>query len=145
MDEATGSGCEDDNKDDSPCTSDRSCPSGSSANGSIGNSDECSSSSVASAEDSPSTSASEKPLEQPDGPGRDLQGEVCTGGQPEILSEENSKMTEPSKEEPQGKNGVTQAQKEGQEHVPAKAQETNQSKSTVSMKQYKMWCVLNCF
>ncbi|XP_062346469.1 splicing regulator SDE2 isoform X2 [Cinclus cinclus] len=130
LDEATGSGCEDDNKDDSPCASDRSCPSGSSANGSVGNSDECSSSSVASAEDSPSTSASQKPLEQPDSPGRDLQGEVCTGGQAEILSEENSKMTEPSKEEAQGKNGLTQAPKEEQEHIPAKAQETNESQST---------------
>ncbi|OWK51668.1 Protein SDE2 [Lonchura striata] len=126
LDEATGSGCEDDNKDDSPCTSDRSCPSGSSANGSVGNSDECSSSSVASAEDSPSTSASEKPLEQPEGPGRDLQGEVCTGGQ----AEEKSKMTEAPKEDIQGKNGVTQAQKEEQENVSAKAQETNQSQST---------------
>ncbi|XP_030917813.1 replication stress response regulator SDE2 [Geospiza fortis] len=130
LDEAAGSGCEDDNKDDSPCTSDRSCPSGSSANGSVGNSDECSSSSVASAENSPSTSASEKPLEQPEGPGRDLQGEVCTGGQAEILSEENSKMTEAPKEDTQGENGVTQAQKEEQENVPAKAQETNQSQST---------------
>ncbi|NWR20038.1 SDE2 regulator, partial [Emberiza fucata] len=130
LDEAPGSSCEDDNKDGSPCTSDRSCPSGSNANGSVGNSDECSSSSVASAEDSPSTSASEKPLEQPEGPGRDLQGEVCTGGQAEILSEENSKMTEAPKEDTQGKNGVTQAQKEEQENVPAKAQETNQSQST---------------
>ncbi|XP_050827916.1 splicing regulator SDE2 isoform X3 [Serinus canaria] len=130
LDEATSSGCEDNNKDDSPCASDRSCPSGSSANGSVGNSDECSSSSVASAEDSPSTSASEKPLEQTEGPGRDLQGEVCTGGQAEILSEENSKMTEAPKEDTQGKNGVTQAQKEEQENVPAKAQETNQSQST---------------
>uniref|UniRef100_A0A8C9NNJ2 Replication stress response regulator SDE2 n=1 Tax=Serinus canaria TaxID=9135 RepID=A0A8C9NNJ2_SERCA len=131
LDEATSSGCEDNNKDDSPCASDRSCPSGSSANGSVGNSDECSSSSVASAEDSPSTSASEKPLEQTEGPGRDLQGEVCTGGQAEILSEENSKMTEAPKEDTQGKNGVTQAQKEEQENVPAKVQETNQSQSTV--------------
>ncbi|NXH49989.1 SDE2 regulator, partial [Dicaeum eximium] len=125
LDEATGSGCEDGNKDDSPCASDRSCPSGSSANGSVGSSDECSSSSVASAEDSPSTSASEKPLEQPEGPGRDLQGEMCADGQAEILSEENSKMTQA-----QGKNGVTQTQKEEQENVPAKAQETNQSQST---------------
>lgn len=137
MDEATGSGCEDDNKDDSPCASDRSCPSGSSANESVGNPDECSSSSVASAEDSPSTSASEKPLEQPEGAGRDLQGEVCTGGQAEILSEENSKMAEAPKEVAQGKNAVAQAQKEGQENVPAKAQETNQSQSTVSMKSTK--------
>lgn len=144
-DEAAGSSCEDDNKDDSPCTSDRSCPSGSSANGSVGNSDECSSSSVASAEDSPSTSASEKPLEQPEGPGRDLQGEVCTAGQAEILSEENSKMPEAPKEDTQGKNGVTQAQKEEQENVPAKAQETNQSQSIVSVKQDKMWCVFSCF
>ncbi|NXP60661.1 SDE2 regulator, partial [Chloropsis cyanopogon] len=126
LDEATGSGY----KDDSPCASDRSCPSGSSANESVGNSDKCSSNSVASAEDSPSTSASEKPLEQPEGPGRDLQGEVCTGGQAEILSEGNSKMTEPPKEKAQGKNGVTQARKEDQENVPAKAQETNQSQST---------------
>uniref|UniRef100_U3KAV5 Replication stress response regulator SDE2 n=1 Tax=Ficedula albicollis TaxID=59894 RepID=U3KAV5_FICAL len=118
LDEATGSGCEDDNKDDSPCTSDRSYPSGSRANESVGNSDESSSSSVASAEDSASTSASEKPLEQADCPGRDLQGEVCTAGQAEILSEEKSKMTETSKEEAQGKNGVTQAQKEEQEHIP---------------------------
>ncbi|NXJ25457.1 SDE2 regulator, partial [Dicrurus megarhynchus] len=123
LDEATGSGCEDDNKDDSPC------PSGSRSNESVGNSDECSSSSVASAEDSPSTSASEKPLEQPERPGRDLQGEVCTG-QAEIPAEENSKMTEPPKEEAQGTEGVTQARKEEQENVPAKAQETNQSQST---------------
>ncbi|NXU18271.1 SDE2 regulator, partial [Pardalotus punctatus] len=125
LDEATGSGCE----DDSPCASDRSCPSGSRSNESVGNSDECSSSSVASAEDSPSISVSEKALEQPEGPGRDLQGEVYTG-QAEILSEENSKMTEPLKEEAQEKNGVTQARKEEQENVPAKAQETNQSQST---------------
>ncbi|NXC62929.1 SDE2 regulator, partial [Aleadryas rufinucha] len=129
LDEATGSGCADDNKDDSPCASDRSCPSGSRSNESVGNSDECSSSSVASAEGSPSTSASEKLLEQPEGPGRDLQGVVCTG-QAEIPAEENSKMTELPKEEAQGKNGVTQAQKEEQENVPAKAQETNQSQST---------------
>uniref|UniRef100_A0A8C9UH15 Replication stress response regulator SDE2 n=1 Tax=Serinus canaria TaxID=9135 RepID=A0A8C9UH15_SERCA len=114
LDEATSSGCEDNNKDDSPCASDRSCPSGSSANGS-----------------------------QTEGPGRDLQGEVCTGGQAEILSEENSKMTEAPKEDTQGKNGVTQAQKEEQENVPAKVQETNQSQSTVSMKQDKMWCVFS--
>ncbi|NXP42058.1 SDE2 regulator, partial [Leiothrix lutea] len=126
LDEATGSGCEDDNKDDSPRASDRSCPSGSSANQSVGSSDECSSSSVASAEDSPSTSASGKPPEQPEGAGRDLQGEVCTGGQ----AEENTKMTEPPKEVAQGKNEVTQARKEEQENVPAKAQETNQSQST---------------
>ncbi|NWX55217.1 SDE2 regulator, partial [Promerops cafer] len=125
LDEATGSGCEDDSKRDSPCASDRSCPSGSSVNESVGNSDECSSSSVASAEDSPSTSASEKPLEQPEGPGRDLQGEVGTSGQAEILSEESSKITEA-----QGKKEVTQAQKEEQENVPAKAQETNQAQST---------------
>ncbi|NXU66556.1 SDE2 regulator, partial [Horornis vulcanius] len=130
LDEATGSGCEADNKDDSPCASDRGYPSGSSANESVGNSDECSSSSVASAEDSPSTSASEKPLEQPEGPGTDLQGEVCAGGQAEILAEENSKMTEPPKELAQEKNGMTQARKEEQENVPAKAQETNQSQST---------------
>ncbi|NWI36262.1 SDE2 regulator, partial [Picathartes gymnocephalus] len=129
LDEATGSGCEDDSKDDSPCASDGSCPSGSRSNESVRNSDECSSSSGASAEDSPSTSGSEKPLEQPEGLQGDLQGEVCTG-QAEILSEENCKMTEPAKEETQGKNGVTQARKEEQENIPAKTQETNQSQST---------------
>ncbi|NWV05907.1 SDE2 regulator, partial [Ptilonorhynchus violaceus] len=128
--EATGSGCEDDNKDESPCTSDGSCPSGSRYSESVGNSDECSSSSVASAEDSPPASATEKPLEQPEGPGRDLQEERCTG-QAEIPAEENSKMTKPPKEEDQEKNEVTQARKEeGQENVPAKAQETNQLQST---------------
>ncbi|NWV60965.1 SDE2 regulator, partial [Malurus elegans] len=117
--------------DNSPCASDRSCPSGSRSNESVGSSDECSSSSVASAEDSPSTSASEKPLEQPECPGRrDLQGEMCTGGQAEIPAEENSETAEPPKEEAQEKNGVTQAQKEEEENVPAKAHETNQSQST---------------
>ncbi|NWR47480.1 SDE2 regulator, partial [Regulus satrapa] len=132
LDEATGSGCEGDSKDGSPCASDRSCPSGSRSNESVENSDECSSSSVASAEGSPSTSASEKALEQqPEGPERDLQGELCTGEQAEALSEENrSKMTEPPREDAQGKNGATQARKEEQENVPAKAQETNQSQST---------------
>ncbi|NWV78022.1 SDE2 regulator, partial [Dasyornis broadbenti] len=124
LDAATGSGCE----DDSPCASDSSCPSGSRSNESVENSDECSSSTVASAEDSPSASVSEKTLEQPEGPGRDLQGEMCTGGQAEIPAEENTKTTEPLKEKAQGKNEVTQARKEEQEN--AKAQETDQSQST---------------
>ncbi|NXA11720.1 SDE2 regulator, partial [Sapayoa aenigma] len=143
LDDANSSGCEDDNKDESPCTSDKSCLSDSRYNESIGNSSECSISGVASADcspstsaasasagDSPATSATEKPLEQPEGTGRDLQGEMCTGGQTEILPEENSKMTKPLKEEAQEKNEVTQAQKEEQENVSSKAQETNQLQST---------------
>ncbi|NXE92194.1 SDE2 regulator, partial [Menura novaehollandiae] len=129
LDDAKDSGCEDDNKDESPCASDRSCPSGSRYSENVGNPDECSSCAMASAEDSPVSSATEKPLEQPEGPGRDLQGEMCTGAQAEIPAEENSKK--PPKEEAQEKNKVTQAQKEQQqENVSAKAQETNQLQST---------------
>ncbi|NWU14275.1 SDE2 regulator, partial [Cephalopterus ornatus] len=143
LDDANNPGCEDDNKDESPCTSDGSCPSGSRYNENVGNPDECSSSSVASAEDSPSTSAAsaseegspapsatEKPLEQPEGTGRDVKREMCTGGQTETLAEECSKMTKPPKEEAQEEKEVTQAQKEEQENVPSKAQETNQLQST---------------
>lgn len=95
-----------------------------------------------SVEDSPATSAAEKPLEQPEGAGRDLQGEAETGGQTEIPAEENSKMTKPLKEEAQEKNEITQAAKEEeQENVSSKAQETNQLQSTVSMKQFKILCL----
>ncbi|XP_064504139.1 splicing regulator SDE2 [Pseudopipra pipra] len=157
LDDANNSGCEDDNKDESPCTSDRSCLSGSRYNENVGNSDECSSSAMASAEDSPSTSAAsaseedspatsaasaseegspstsatEKPLEQPEGTGRGVKREMCTGGQTEIPAEENSKMTKPPKEETQEEKEVTQAQKQEElENVSSKAQETNQSQST---------------
>ncbi|KAJ7396818.1 Protein SDE2 like protein [Pitangus sulphuratus] len=157
LDDANNSGCEDDNKDESPCTSDGSCPSSSRYNENVGNSDECSSSAVASAEDSPSTSgtsasaegspaisgasasaegspatsATEKPLEQPEGSGRDVKREMCTGGQTKIPAGESSKMTKPLKEEAQEEKEVTQARKEEeQENVSSKAQETNQLQST---------------
>ncbi|NWS20567.1 SDE2 regulator, partial [Pachyramphus minor] len=144
LDDASNSGCEDDNKDESPCTSDGSCPSGSRYNESVGNSDECSSSAVASAEDSPSTSAAsaseegspatsatEKPLEQPEGTGRDVKREMCTEGQTKIPAEESSEVTKPLKEEAQEEKEVTQARKdEEQENVSSRAQETNQLQST---------------
>lgn len=139
LDDPDSSDCEDDSEDDSPHASDGSCPSGSRYNENAGNSNECSSSSLDLVDDSPTTSATEKPLEQPEGTGRDLQGETHTGGQAEISAEENSKMTKPLKEEAQEKNEVTQAPKEEeQENISSKAQETNQSQSPVSMKQYKM-------
>ncbi|NXG18278.1 SDE2 regulator, partial [Grallaria varia] len=144
LDDANSSGCEDDNNGESPCTSDRSCPSGSRYNENAGNSDEYSSSAVASAEgspstsaasasaeDSPATSANEKPLEQPEGTGRDLQRVMCTGGQTEIPAEESSKMTKPLKEETQEVKELTQAQKEEeQKNVSSKAQEANHLQST---------------
>ncbi|NXS62878.1 SDE2 regulator, partial [Brachypteracias leptosomus] len=130
LDDTDSSECSDDSEEDSPHASDGSCPSGSRYNESAGNSNECSSSSVNSAEDSPGTSATEKPLEQPESSGRDLQGETSTGGQTEIPAEENSEKTEPLKEEAQEKNEVTQALKEEeQENVSSKAQETNQLQS----------------
>ncbi|NWX50462.1 SDE2 regulator, partial [Steatornis caripensis] len=133
LDDPDSSDCEDDNEDDTPCASasNGSCPSGSRYNENAGNSNECSSSSVDSAEDSPATSATEKPLEQPEGAGRDLQRETHAGGQTEIPAEENSKMIKPLKEEVQENNEVTQALKEeGQENVSSKAQEANQLQST---------------
>lgn len=139
MDDRDSSDCEDDSEDDSPHASDGSCPSSSRYHENAGNSNECSSSSVDSVENSPGTSATEKPLEQPEGTGRDLQRETQAGGQPEIPADENSKMTKPLKEEVQEKNEVTQALKEEeQENISSKAQETNQLQSTVSMKQYEM-------
>ncbi|KAK0682990.1 SDE2 regulator, partial [Pygoscelis papua] len=131
LDDPDSSDCEDDSEDDSPHASDGSCPSGSRYNENAGNSNECSSSSLDSVEDSPATSATEKPLEPPEGTGRDLQGETHTGGQAEMPAEENSKMTEPLKEEAQENNEVTQSLKEEeQENVSSKAQETNQLQST---------------
>ena len=139
LDDDDSSDCEDDSEDDSPRASDGSCPSGSRYSENAGNSNECSSSSVVSVEDTPSTSVTEKPLEQPEGTGKHLQGETCAGGQTEIPADENSKMTKPVKEEAQEKNEVTQALKEEeQENVSSEAQETSQLQSTVSMKQYKM-------
>lgn len=139
FDDPDSSDCEDDSEDDSPHTSDGSCPSGSRYNENAGNSNECSSSSVDSVEDSPCTSTTEKPPEQPEGTGRDLLGDTYTGGQTEIPAEENSEIVKPLKEEAQEKIEVTQALKEEeQEIVSSKAQETNQLQSTVSMRQYKM-------
>ncbi|NXT47522.1 SDE2 regulator, partial [Pluvianellus socialis] len=140
LDDDDSSDCEDDSEYDSPGASDGSCPSGSRYNENAGNSNECSSSSVDSVEDSPATSAAEKPVEQPEGTGRDLQGEAHTGGQPEIPADENSKITKPLKEEVQEKSDVTQVQEksevtqalkeEEQENTSSKAQETNQLQST---------------
>ncbi|XP_075003346.1 splicing regulator SDE2 isoform X3 [Calonectris borealis] len=131
LDDHDSSDCEDDSEDDSPQASDGSCPSGSRYNENAGNSNECSSSSLDSVEDSPATSATEKPLEQPEGTGRDLQGGTHTGGQTEIPAEENSKMTKASSFEAQEKNEETQALKEEeQEDVSSKAQETKQLQST---------------
>ncbi|PKU39556.1 hypothetical protein llap_10139 [Limosa lapponica baueri] len=76
LDDRDSSDCEDDSEDDSPHASDGSCPSGSRYNENAGNSNECSSSSVDSGEDMPSTSTTEKPLEQPEGTGIDLRRET---------------------------------------------------------------------
>ncbi|XP_057254824.1 splicing regulator SDE2 [Pezoporus wallicus] len=131
LDDSDSLDSEDDSEDDSPHASDGSCPSGSRCNENAGNSSACSSSSVEPAEDSPATSATEKPLEQPECSGRDLQGETSTSGQPEIPAEGNSTMTKPLKEETQEKNEVAQAPKEEEQaSVPPKAQETNQLQST---------------
>lgn len=148
LDDCDSLDSEDDSQDDSPHASDASFPSGSRCNENAGNSSACSSSSVELAEDSPATGATEKPLEQPECSGRDLQGETSTSGQPEIPAEGNSTMAKPLKEEAQEKNEVAQAPKEEeQESVSPKAQETNQLQSTVSMKQYKMCHVFffGCF
>ncbi|XP_009987312.1 PREDICTED: protein SDE2 homolog, partial [Tauraco erythrolophus] len=130
LDDSDSSDCED-SEDDSPHESDGSCPSSSRYNENAGNLTECSSSSLDLVENSPSTSAIEKPLEKPEGTGRDLQGETHAGGQTGIPAEKNSKTTKPLKEETQEKNEVTQAVKEEeQESVSSKAQETNQLQST---------------
>lgn len=130
LDDCDSSDSEDDSEDDSPHASDGGCPSGSRCNENAGNSNACSSTSMEPVEDSPATSATEKPLEQPECSGRDVQGETSTSGQPEIPAEENSKMTKPLKEEVQEKNEVAQAPKEQQDNVSPKAQETNQLQST---------------
>ncbi|NXF33156.1 SDE2 regulator, partial [Nyctibius bracteatus] len=131
FDDCDSSDGEDDSEEDSTHAYDGSCPSGSRYNEDAGNSSECSSSFLDSVEDSPATSAAEKPLEQPEGTGRDVQGETHRGGQTEISAEENSKMTKPLKEDAQEKNEVTQALKEEeQEDVSSKAQEKNQLQNT---------------
>ncbi|XP_051471443.1 splicing regulator SDE2 [Apus apus] len=130
LDDQDSSDGEDDSEGDSPYASDESCPSGSRYNDNAGNSNEGSNSSVDSVEDTPATSATEKPLEQLEGTGRNLQGETHTSGQTEIPVEENSKMTLPLKEEAQEKNEVTQAVGEEQENVSSKTQETNQLQCT---------------
>ncbi|XP_035759558.1 replication stress response regulator SDE2 isoform X1 [Egretta garzetta] len=133
LDDCDSSDCEDDSEDDSPHASDGSCPSGSRYNENAGNSNECSSSSLDSVEGSPAISATVKPLEQPEGTGRDLQGETDAGGQTEIPADENSKMAKPVEEEAQEKSEVTPALKEEeqQEKVSSEAQETNPLQSTV--------------
>ncbi|XP_065691403.1 splicing regulator SDE2 [Patagioenas fasciata] len=131
LDDRDSSDCEDESEDDSPHTSDGSCPSGSKSNENAGNRNECSQSSVDSVEDGPATSANEKPPEQPEGTGRNVQGETHAGGKTEISADENSEVTKPLKEEAQEKSEVTQALKEEeQENVSSKAQETNQLQST---------------
>ncbi|NWH63885.1 SDE2 regulator, partial [Geococcyx californianus] len=131
LDDCDSSDSEDDSEDDSPHASVRSCPSSSRRNESAGNSNECSSSSVDLVEDSPATSATRKPLEQPEGAERDLQEESHAGGQTEIPADENSKMTKVLKEEAQEKTEVTESLKEEeQENISSKAQETNQLQNT---------------
>ncbi|NXH16405.1 SDE2 regulator, partial [Bucco capensis] len=121
LDDAESSDSEDDSENDGTCSSGRR------HNENAGNSNECSRNSVDSIEYSPATSATEKPLEHPEGSGRDLQGMTHTVGQTEIPPKENSKMTKPLKAEAKEKNEVTQALKEEeQENVSSKAQEMNQ-------------------
>ncbi|NXX93308.1 SDE2 regulator, partial [Centropus bengalensis] len=130
LDDGDSSNSEDDSEDDSPSASDRSYPSSSKCHENAGNPNECSSSSLDLVADRPGTSATEKPLEQPEGTGRDLQEESHAGGQSQIPADEN-KMTKPLKEEAQEKNEVTKAPKEEeQENVSSKAQEVNQLQST---------------
>ncbi|NXO01191.1 SDE2 regulator, partial [Rhinopomastus cyanomelas] len=139
LDGVDSSDSEDDNEDDSPHTSDGSCPSGSRCNENVGNSNECSSSSVDSVEGSPSTSttgspstsATEKPLHQPEDTGGDLQAETHAGAQPEIPAEEHGEVRLILKEEVQEKNQVTEDRKEEEkENASSKAQEINLSQST---------------
>uniref|UniRef100_A0A8B9DDR0 Replication stress response regulator SDE2 n=1 Tax=Anser cygnoides TaxID=8845 RepID=A0A8B9DDR0_ANSCY len=135
----TDSSDSDDSENDSPHASDGSCPSGSGYGENAGSSNKCSNSPVDPAEHSPVT---EKAPEQPEVSGSDLQREMHKGGQTEIPADENSKVTEPQKEEAQENNEVTQGVKEEvQENVSSKVQEVDQSQSTVSMKQYRTRCV----
>ncbi|NWH73173.1 SDE2 regulator, partial [Piaya cayana] len=129
LDDHDSSDSDDDSEDDSLYASDRSSSSGSRCSENAGNSNECSSSSVDLVENSPGTSATEKPLEKPEGTGRDLQEESHVGGQTEIPDE--NKTTKPLKEEAQEKNEVAEAVKEEeQENISPKAEETNQIQST---------------
>ncbi|NXK55815.1 SDE2 regulator, partial [Chauna torquata] len=131
LDDTDSSDSDNGSEDDSPHASDGSCPSGSRYNENAGNSNECSSSCMDSVERSPAVNATEKALEQPEVTGRDLQRQMHTGGQTEILADENNKMTKLLKEEAQEKNEVTQALKEEvQENVSSNGQETNQLQST---------------
>ncbi|NXT79674.1 SDE2 regulator, partial [Zapornia atra] len=131
LDDGDSSDCEDDSEDDAPQAAVGSCPSGSGYSGNAGTSNECSSSSLGSVEDSPATSATEKPLEQPEDTERDLQGETRASEQMEVPADESSNVTKPLKEEVQEKNEVAQAPKEEeQENISSKAQETNQLQST---------------
>ncbi|NXY80827.1 SDE2 regulator, partial [Alcedo cyanopectus] len=131
LDDADSSDLEDDSEDDSPHASDGACASSSRCKENAGDSSECSSSSVDPTECPPAPSAAEKPLEQPEGPGKDLQGETHTDGQSEIPAEGNSNLTKPLKEEVQEESQVTQPLKEEkEENVSCKAQETSQLQST---------------
>ncbi|NXC41638.1 SDE2 regulator, partial [Penelope pileata] len=131
LDDIDSSDSDGDSEDDSPHTSDGSCPSGSRHNENAENSNECSSSSVDSVEHSPAASATEKALEQPEVTGRDLQGETHTDGQTEVPADGESEMTKPQHEEVEEKNEVIQTPKaEEQENVSSKAQETKQLQST---------------
>ncbi|NXI60037.1 SDE2 regulator, partial [Chloroceryle aenea] len=131
LDDADSSDSEDDSEDDSPHASDGTCASGSGCIENAGNSNECSSSSVDSAECPPATSAIEKPLEQPESTGSDLLGDTHTDGQTETPAEGDSKITKPLEEEAQEKIKVTKGLKEEeQENVSCKAQEMNQLQTT---------------
>lgn len=144
LDDTDSSDSDDGSEDDSPQTSDGSCPLGSRHNENAGNANECSSSSVDSVEHSPAASAAEeKASQQPELTGIDLQEETHAGGQPEVPADESSEMTKaPLKEEAREKSEITQTLKEErQENVSSKAQETNQLLSIVSMKQYKTYFV----
>ncbi|XP_035177326.1 replication stress response regulator SDE2 [Oxyura jamaicensis] len=128
LDDTDSSDSDNDSENDSPHASDESCPSGSGYSENAGNSNKCSNSPEDSAEHSPVT---EKAPEQPDVSGGDLQREMHKDGQAEIPADENSKMTEPQKEEAQENNEVTQAVKEEvQENVSSEVQEMDQSQST---------------
>uniref|UniRef100_G1N7E8 SDE2 telomere maintenance homolog n=1 Tax=Meleagris gallopavo TaxID=9103 RepID=G1N7E8_MELGA len=144
LDDTDSSDSDDGSEDDSPQTSDGSCPLGSRHNENAGNANECSSSSVDSVEHSPAASAAEeKASQQPELTGIDLQEETHAGGQPEVPADESSEMTKaPLKEEAREKSEITQTLKEErQENVSSKAQETNQLLSIVSMKctKYHLW------
>ncbi|NXJ04915.1 SDE2 regulator, partial [Odontophorus gujanensis] len=133
LDDIDSSDSDDSSEDDSPQTSDGSCPLGSRHNENAASASECSGSSVDLVEHSPAASATEeKALEQAEVGGTDLQGETHTSGQPEVPADESSETTKPPlKEEAQEKNEVTQTLKEEeQESVSSKAQKTNQLPNT---------------